>query len=54
MVILASKQALVKTESLVFVLHPAQWKIAEIILILKPGQLNELTTYLPTRLTHCI
>jgi hypothetical protein len=29
-------------------LHPAQWKVAEIILILKPGKSNELTSYLPT------
>jgi hypothetical protein len=31
-------------------LHPAQWKVAEIILILKPGKSNELTFYLPTSL----
>jgi hypothetical protein len=29
-------------------LHPAQWKI--IILILKPGKSNELTSYLSTSL----
>jgi hypothetical protein len=31
-------------------LHPAQWKAAEIILILKPGKSNKLTSYLPTSL----
>jgi hypothetical protein len=31
-------------------LHPAQWKVAEIILILKLGKSNELTSYLPTSL----
>jgi hypothetical protein len=40
----------VKSESCAFVLHPAQWKVAKIILILKPGKSNELTSYLPTSL----
>jgi hypothetical protein len=31
-------------------LHPEQWKVAEIILILKPRKCNELTSYLPTSL----
>jgi hypothetical protein len=43
-------KVLVKTESCAFVLHPAQWKVAEMILILKPGKSNELTSYLPTSL----
>jgi hypothetical protein len=43
-------KALVKTESCAFILHPAQWKDAEIILILKPGKSNELTSCLPTSL----
>jgi hypothetical protein len=41
---------LVKTELCAFALHPAQWKVAEIILILKPGKSSELTSYLPTSL----
>jgi hypothetical protein len=43
-------QALEKSESCAFVLHPAQWKVTEIILILKPGKSNKLTPYLPTSL----
>jgi hypothetical protein len=43
-------KALVKTESCAFVLHPVQWKVAEIIFILKPGKSNKLTSYLPTSL----
>jgi hypothetical protein len=39
-----------KTESCAFVLHPAQWKVPEFILILKSGKSNELTPYLPTSL----
>jgi hypothetical protein len=32
---------------------PAQWKVTQIILILKPGKPpNELTSYLP--ISHCI
>jgi hypothetical protein len=40
----------VRSEICAFVLYPAQWKVTEIILILKPGKSNELTSYLPTRL----
>jgi hypothetical protein len=57
MVVFTSKQAgtgnikaLAKTESCAFVLHPAQWEVAEIILILNPGTSNELASYLPTSL----
>jgi hypothetical protein len=50
MVVLTSKQALVKSESCAFVLHPTQWKSAEIILVLTPEKSNELTSYLPTSL----
>jgi hypothetical protein len=43
-------KALEKSETCAFVLHPAQWMVAEIILMLKPGKSNKLTSYLPTSL----
>jgi hypothetical protein len=43
-------KALVKSDSCAFVLHRAQWKVAEIILILKPRKSNKWTSYLPTSL----
>jgi hypothetical protein len=32
----------------------AQWKVAETVLILKPGKTNKLTSYLPTNLLPTI
>jgi hypothetical protein len=33
---------------------PAQWKVAQVILVLKPGKPNELTSYRPMNLLHVV